>query len=575
MHERPLLPDEVPPDKSTFSKADSMKMVTHKFARKLSSGDTPKGLCIPFAREELKMKEVPPGMEEPGDIVEVLADLKRILRPTKRRRCILWPKYLNDRKLPIDYIDLPSPDHQNGALRPDAHYRAFDFVASFFQFRLAESVQPYFCFRDSDGDLYCYTVLPMGFYAATEVLQSVSMSLAYIASLDSKSWYSIYVDNLRFASLDADDVDATSERFLALCADYGLWLNEETSNLLHTEQDFCGQHYRCDGKNSFVRLPQSQLVKLESSVKMLLYNHHLTPQEALECFARLFWCSRVLRIDLAFAYPAIKYTRFVSRALATNKLQMKSRITLWPSVVPVLRFWKSQLALNEESMLVASEDTPQFVLCTDASKSGYGGVLVDRVSARVWTVGGSWLPHESARSINELEMLAVAVSLKVFEKIISGKQVHLFVDNEATRAALNKGRSRSFMFNHKIVHTLPFVRKYVPIISRITSEDNPSDEPSRLADTNIEKVARWLSDLSPMARPNCVAFDIGRVVEKNLSASSIPLRDQPERPMTIGQVHCSQPTSVFVTNPTRVSFLSRADLLHDISSSPQMQEYSS
>ena len=111
--------------------------------------------------------------------------------------------------------------------------------------------------------------------------------------------------------------------------------------------------------------------------------------------------------------------------------------------------------------------------------------------------------------------MAVGRALCRFGHLFKAQRVDLYIDNESARTTLQRGRSRSFMLNDKVLQTLPNLRDCLPSLYRVSSADNPSDEPSRGLPLDLEKVARWVNTFPSkhygrlITGPNCVANSFG------------------------------------------------------------------
>ena len=104
------------------------------------------------------------------------------------------------------------------------------------------------------------------------------------------------------------------------------------------------------------------------------------------------------------------------------------------SLADLQRWIKSASSLHKP----ISPPQSDIALYTDSSKEGWGGVLNNA------KIGGHWTPEEASNHINYLEMLAVLVSLKVFQKELSGKHVLVKIDNMTVESDLGKmGTSHS------------------------------------------------------------------------------------------------------------------------------------
>ena len=103
-------------------------------------------------------------------------------------------------------------------------------------------------------------------------------------------------------------------------------------------------------------------------------------------------------------------------------------MTLSPSSTEDLHWW---VASTPSAFNVVSNSKYDMVIQTDASTTGWGGVLGDS------STGGHLTPVESLFHINYLEILAVLMTLKAFCNQIRGKHVHVLIDNTTAVATLN------------------------------------------------------------------------------------------------------------------------------------------
>jgi hypothetical protein len=536
----PLSPEDANPT-STFAVADARALLE---AGHLKTQKNPKLFTIPFTVLELKTKEVEEKDLLPGDVFEDLGAIQRWVRMSWRRRPIDWPKAMNDRKCALPNIDLPTVESLMNDLKPDSWFRSFDLASSFFQIPLSPEVSEYFSLKDIEGNIYSYTVMPMGFFAACEVMQSILLAVATLA-LKNRPQVSavIYIDNVRFRSASLQDLNAVAERFKSLCQNLKITLNSESSNLPHREHDFCGIHYRVTESEAFVKLPLAQISKLNNDLSDLWVSPLITPRRFQEIIARFLWASRILRLDLAFAYHALKFIRHLAHEIALGRLERDTPIPIWPSICPILRSWGDILLKNEEVPIVTNAN-PAFLLATDASKTGFGAILIDRLTGEVRSFGGSWTPLMKARHINELELMAVTLALEHFGPDLSPASVSVYIDNEAARCSLIKGSSRSYHLNQRLLETLPSARLILESATRIASADNPSDEPSRGLSINLNKVKQWMG--------NAISSKVPTASPMSGKVAYFPeLRLVSEHSALLSNMHVPKAPSHRFSNPTR------------------------
>ena len=435
-----------------------------------------------------------------------------------RLRAILWPEALNEdeRRAEMDYIDLPTLGQQLEDIKHGMYFRCYDLTASFFQVGLEPGCRSIFGFQDAEGGFHRYKVLPMGFYGACEVMQAIHEALVSIAknrviggrTVSSK----VYIDNVRFAHKNTALLDEVGDCYVQVCREINVTLNVEPVNQTHQAGEFCGITYNTSCAPACVSLPQGQLNKLHRDMA-LLHHPDCSVREFLRVIGRLRYCSRVLHLDLSFAYHILKFARRVSRDLALGQRHLTDPVRLWASTRQVIAHWHMHLASNPPTP-VLHKLPPRFFLATDASKWGYGAVLIDRNSGRVYHFGRRWSGLYAARHINELEVMAVHLSIEHFADILQGAQIAVYVDNESARLCMSTGHSRGFFLNRRVYEAGLYVRNLPMLIHRVTTGDNPSDEPSRDIPPSPEKIRRWAVSigLGDLFEPNCVAM-IGRVAD--------------------------------------------------------------
>ena len=136
------------------------------------------------------------------------------------------------------------------------------------------------------------------------------------------------------------------------------------------------------------------------------------------------------------SFPAVMYGPLHYRsididkndALKQSKGNFSSHMTLSSSSLEDLRWWVASLP---SAFNVVRHPEYDCVIYTDASSTGWGGVLGDL------RTGGQWTPAESLHHINYLEILAVLMTLKAFHNLVTGKHVRVLIDNTTSVATIN------------------------------------------------------------------------------------------------------------------------------------------
>lgn len=478
LREKPRLDEPMP------ARADDVRIQV--IAGHVEEATDVKAMCHAFTVQETKQKPILPGesISEEDIVHQFTARGWKRMKRVLRRRPILWPKIHNDSKFPMPDISLPRLEEIIAQTKVNSWYMAFDLVASFFQIILDPSVRPYFCFKCEDGSVYQYTVLPMGFYASCEILQALNEALVECARITSKVSKEnvpslVYIDNARFGpAADPDVCKLLATDYVKHGTDVGLLFSIEDGNELHQEGDFCGVHYLSNSDHATVRLPAIQIGKVIADVQRLI-----APRASVktleEVISRLFWASRVLHLDLAPFFYCLRFASRIARKLAKGGISRKGLVNIPSSIKTLFGRWGALIRLNNPVEVTEPHKNFEFFLATDASRWGYGYVLINRSTGEVFSGQGEWLGLNKTRSINELETVAARRALYDVQDIVKAGPVAVFIDNTSAESALRKGRSKSFYLNKRVLETLSIIRKSNGILHRVKSKENPADPLSR------------------------------------------------------------------------------------------------
>jgi hypothetical protein len=181
----------------------------------------------------------------------------------------------------------------------------------------------------------------------------------------------------------------------------------------------------------------------------------------------------------------------LSRAFAPARLLTRSFYRLIDSMHRAKWEWNDPVLMTAEVLKDATHLTRMLtifngktawwparveVLFTDASMTGWGAVW------RQMAVGGLWTEQEKLLHISQLEIRAVWHALTAFQTQLTGRQVHLRVDNLVARAYLANQGGRILTLSQEAENVwMKAIQLGIDIVhtSWISGVDNPADEPSR------------------------------------------------------------------------------------------------
>lgn len=227
---------------------------------------------------------------------------------------------------------------------------------------------------------------------------------------------------------------------------------------------------------------QARRAELTDFIDHVLHSNRLSRSDAERFRGRLQFASNYL-FGRRFRNCLRELNSHISRGFATPSDEFKS-------VLLVLK----DLLHDNLPRIVDTRFFEWVHLYVDASfepggSSGIGGLLLDQsgnclgffsesVSEDLVTQIKS---DDQKTIIFELEGLAVAIGLSVFQKLIAGKRLIVFTDNQAVQACLIKCKSNSENMDLIIKHICRSEEKLniLAWIERVPSQSNPSDVLSR------------------------------------------------------------------------------------------------
>jgi hypothetical protein len=197
-----------------------------------------------------------------------------------------------------------------------------------------------------------------------------------------------------------------------------------------------------------------------------------------QIFGLLVYASYVLGTPTFTRYYAYKLVR------RRFSLAAKGRIggadaRVWPSTYGAWHSWVKDL-LTHPGRQARDRRPPQFILITDASKMGFGGICfaLDDSACPVRTLGGTWMSRNICAEklhINVLEAKSLIICARAL--VPQHAKLTALVDNTSVMYGVRAAGSKNFALNAEI----QFLHENYSIhhIGYIKSADNPADGLSR------------------------------------------------------------------------------------------------
>src|SRR5207244_3045051 len=119
-----------------------------------------------------------------------------------------------------------------------------------------------------------------------------------------------------------------------------------------------------------------------------------------------------------------------------------------------LEQWIAEVRKPYELLPKQQDDSSTMTLFSDASKFGWGAVLISP-QQQVFIAGGAWSSSEAsyaANNINLLEAAALNYAVSTFDSSLQGShRLEIRVDNTSVESALRRGVARSLELNQTML----------------------------------------------------------------------------------------------------------------------------
>ena len=417
----------------------------------------------------------------------------------KRRRVLKHTKSFNDLfgRATLLGIKLTNVANLVRSVHDGTFSIEFDFSAWFDQFLIAEGVRPFFCFP-AHGRWFRLTRLPMGMrqandiaHSATEVILDFDMPVGVKATS--------YVDNVRFLGHNLQDVIAAAAEFIRRCHAVSATINDITTtsdleaakaiaaNLAHSQGEFLGVEF--DYLNHRVAVGQKAISKAQQLLGQLRKHladpkQNFTNQNMLATFGILLFALQITKNLPASHYYALQAYSELARLVQRDPHCLNNTYHCSPSKMQHILQWLVEVAHPTEASRwhvvpkVPPPDDTDFTLVTDASKVGWGAILINRFG-RVRVAFGSWDNFGGRRRSAWSEPEAIARALIHFFPHGTAHSITVLTDSSTAQGAFQRGRSGCYIVNRSLLSVQQTSPTWNIQFHHIDGSHNPADPVSR------------------------------------------------------------------------------------------------
>ncbi|KAJ9470204.1 hypothetical protein DIPPA_03852 [Diplonema papillatum] len=402
-----------------------------------------------------------------------------------RQRFILWTLDGNRAAEAAGYeasVPLAHVSRYFGAIHEECGTTR-DFRTGFYAIEIPKAVRHLFRFTADDGSWWELNRLPMGHACAPELMHTLAAVSAghpdFVLPelVEDSVVVHVWIDNIRYAGAK-QDVLAATRRLDQTAADCSLTWKEADSRTASRRYEFIGVDWR-HGVSQVS--PSSKLRKKLVSTRHELSSSSLSAGEIETLGGRLLHASAIAGVFPGSFWFALKFMRRITNSLNRGTRMPAERVSLSPCIRSSLQTWID--AVMKPRVVPKKIPTPSITAFVDASKKGWGGVLVDSRTAEVTILGALWSVEDSRLHINVLEAMAFERVVKSIPDTFAGGRIDVVVDNTTVQGVARKGFSlRDSNLNNSVVSGLARVRALNCALSVrwVRSEGNPADLPSRV-----------------------------------------------------------------------------------------------
>ncbi|MGH2638385.1 MAG: hypothetical protein ACRDF4_03785 [Rhabdochlamydiaceae bacterium] len=343
------------------------------------------------------------------------------------------------------------------------HAISFDFSQFFHQFPLNEEVRDFFSFDTVIGTMRPLR-MPMGAKFSMNIAQHVSLAVAN-QSTEAGILVDVYADNILFAG-NYLQLQRIRHRFLQTCNKYLITIGDSTE----ITDIITHRGILINLTNKTAQIAHKMKTKLTQRISWIT-RQTTTWGQFRSLLSSIVYVSYALSLHKASWFNLFEVAAREARKNTHEDKFLKLAI---PTFALLMRAIYCVCHATTEQTITFAAST----VFTDASSERYGYIII-WPNGMLTQFGSRFNEFERQYHINEKEIIAVE---RVFQHhSFRSQMVHLYTDNTAVQAIINRTWSRSFFLNRRCDALLNIIdaQKAILEVHRITSVANPADPISR------------------------------------------------------------------------------------------------
>ena len=343
-------------------------------------------------------------------------------KPNNKWRPILDLSNLNP-FLKTERFKMKTPETIRTSLQQGEWVTSIDFKDAYFHVPIQEQSRKFLRFH-IQGQTFQFKALPFGLSTAPMEFTVIAKEVKLMATQKGIRLHQ-YLDDWLVRATSHRACLQHTQVLVQLCRHLGWLVNIEKSEL-EPKQVFNFVGYQFDLQSGRVRPTPDRWQSLQEKILEIISRPACSVRELMSLIGLLTATEKQVHLGRLHMRPIQWHLKRNWRIPES----LHKRIPLPRSLHPHLQWW-----LQEDNVLTGQPLHPlqhALQIFTDASKEGWGAHLNEYIAR------GTWSLPESKLHINYLELKAVFLALKEFQKLCIGKMVLVATDNTTVVAYINK-----------------------------------------------------------------------------------------------------------------------------------------
>lgn len=360
--------------------------------------------------------------EVPSSPLNILSRIFTVKKSNGSDRMIIDLSQLNKQISKVSF-QMETNSKIKEILQKDDFMASIDLADAFFSIPIHESHKRFLSF-EFDNKQYVFNVLPFGLTSSPRIFSKMlKPSIIFLRSQGIK--ISFYLDDIFLCSHSQSILKNHIDITLKLLISLGFNPNFKKSNLTPS-QTLLHLGYIWNSTSMTISVPPEKVISTQLHARHIL-SKDPTMREISSFLGRVISHKTGFALaPLHFRHLQLQFCSFLKRCV-----QWDTTVSLnIPSRDDVVWWSKCPISLTPVSL---SSYHPDFTLHTDASTSGWGGIL----SSGSHT-SGVWSTEEKKLHINILELRAVYLCVLSFISELKNSSLEIFSDNLTTVYYINK-----------------------------------------------------------------------------------------------------------------------------------------